>query len=157
MLSVLIIAALGGWSFATEPDPLGNPVYTASVAPDEARPSVGIRFSCGGVVGVVLQFNLGEVEYEGPQFSTDEPEWEDVTFVFPEGRYDSTAKRAPITDGLATYEIKGSEAAFLVGLMKDSESVAVSRGEAAFTFPLSGARGAIDQVLSECPFKYKDE
>jgi hypothetical protein len=157
MFRALMIAALAGsWQFATEQDPMGKPVYVASVAPDEARPEVGLRFSCGGVVGVVLQFNLGDMEYAGAQYSTDEPADEEVRFSFPEGRYDSAAKRAPITDGLGTYEIKGSEAAFLVGLMKDSESVEVSRGDVSFAFPLAGARFAIDEVLSACPFKYPE-
>jgi len=151
-----LMFAVGAWAFATEHDPMGQPVYVASVAPDAERPAVGLRYMCGGVTGVVLQFNLGEVEYEGSQFSTDEPQFEDVKFVFVEGTYDSTAKRAPIVDGLATYEIKGSEAAFVVGLMKDSESVTVSRGEASYSFSLSGARGAIDEVTLACPFKYQD-
>lgn len=157
MFGALIVAAFGAWAFATERDPMGQPVYVASVAPDAERPAVGLRFLCGGVTGVVLQFNLGEVEYEGSQFSTDEPEFEDVKFAFLEGTYDSTAKRAPIVDGLATYEIKGSEAAFVVGLMKDSERVTVSRGEASYSFSLSGARGAIDEVILACPFKYQDQ
>jgi hypothetical protein len=157
MFRVLMIAALAGsWQFATEPDPMGKPVYVASVSPDEARPEVALRFSCGGVVGVVLQFNLGDMEYSGAQYSPDEPAWEDVRFVFPEGSYPSAAKRAAITDGLSTYEIKGSEAAFLVGLMKDSESVEVSRGDVAFTFPLVGAAAAIDQVFDACPYKYPE-
>jgi hypothetical protein len=165
MFRVLMFAALAGsWQFATEQDPMGVPVYVASIAPDEARPEVALRFSCGGVVGVVLQFNLGDIKYEWQQFSTDEPPEEDVRFSFVEGRYDSAAKRAPIADGLGTYEIKGSEAAFLVGLIKDSEvgpvegswGVEVSRGEAAFMFPLAGARGAIDQALEACPYKYPD-
>jgi len=157
MFRVLMVAVLAGsWQFATEQDPMGKPVYVASIVPDEARPEVGLRFSCGGVVGVVLQFNLGDMDYAGAQYSTDEPVDEEVRFSFPEGQYDSAARRAPIVDGLGTYEIKGSEAAFLVGLMKDSESVQVSRGDVAFTFPLFGARAAIDQVLTECPFKYPD-
>jgi hypothetical protein len=152
----LVVAAVGVWAFAAERDPMGQTVYVASIAPDPERPFVGLKYLCGGVTGVVFQFNLGEVEYEGSQFSTDEPTSEDVKFVFLEGTYDSTAKRAPIVDGLATYEIKGSEAAFVVGLMKDSESVTVSRGEASFQFSLSGARGAIDEVTLACPFKYPE-
>ena len=158
MIRTLIIAAAigGGWQFETANDPLGQPVYVASVTPDAGRPYVNLTFSCGGIVGVVLQFNLGEIRYAGAAFPRREPEFEDVRFSFAEGKYDTTAKRAPITDGIATYEIKGSEAAFVAGLLKDSESVVVSRDDISFTFPLAGARFAIDEVISACPFKYRD-
>jgi hypothetical protein len=156
MIDVLLAAALASWQFQTVHDPLGQPVYVASIAPDAARPHVALSYSCGGIVGVVLQFNLGELRYAGAQLSPKEPAWEDVRFAFPEGNYDTAAKRAPITDGIATYEIKGSEAAFVAGLFKDSDSVKVSRGKVSFTFPLAGARFAIDEVMNACPFKYTE-
>ena len=92
----------------------------------------------------MLQFNLGEVEYRGRQFSTDEPAWEDVRFAFPEGDYDTTAKRAPITDGLGTYEIKGSEAAFVAGLLQGQRQRVDHAREASFSFPLE-RRGRRDR------------
>ena len=157
MIRTLIFAAVitGSWHFGTERDPLGNPVYFAEVVPDSARPDIALKYSCGGVVGVVLQFNLGNIEYEGNQFSTDEPAPEGFRFQFPEGPYDTLAKRAPITDGLSTYEIKGSEAAFIAGLMQDSENVSIKRESVSFTFPLEGAQAAIAEVTDACPFKYK--
>jgi hypothetical protein len=157
MMHALFLAAALGWQFETAHDPLGQPVYVASVTPDEARPFVSLKYSCGGIVGVVLQFNLGDVKYGSMQFSTKEPEFENVRFAFAEGNYDTTAKRSPITDGLATYEIKGSEAAFVAGLLKDSDSVTITRGTVSFSFPLTGARSAIDEVVSACPFKYPDQ
>jgi hypothetical protein len=155
VIRTLIFAAaiVGGWQVGTARDPLGQPVYVASVTPDSSRPYVQLKFSCGGIVGVELQFNLGEVKYAGA-FSTGEPAFENVQFAFPEGKYDTVARRAPITEGIGAFEIKGSEAAFLAGLLKDSEQVTVRRGKVAFTFPLSGARFAIDEVMSSCPFKY---
>lgn len=154
MIDLLLAAALG-WQFATERDPLGQPVYVAAVTPDPARPFVGVRYSCGGIVGVELQFNLGELRYAGAAFSTGDPPFETVRFTFPEGKYDTTAKRSPITEGIGTYEVKGSEAAFLAGLLKDSETVTIQRGQISFTFPLDGARFAIEEVVSVCPFKYQ--
>ena len=158
MIRTLIFTAAiaGTWQFETERDPLGNPVYVAQVTPDSARPDIALKFSCGGVVGVVLQFNLGDIEYSGSQFSTDEPAPEGFRFQFPEGPYDTLAKRAPIADGLSTYEIKGSEAAFIAGLMQDSDSVSIKRESVSFTFPLSGAQAAIAEVTDACPFKYKN-
>ncbi len=154
MIDILLAAALG-WQFATERDPLGQPVYVATVTPDPARPLVGVRYSWGGIVGVELQFNLGDVRYAGAAFSTGDPPFETVRFTFPEGQYDTTAKRAPITEGIGTYEVKGSEAAFLASLLKDSETVTIQRGQISFTFPLNGARFAIEEVVSVCPFKYQ--
>jgi len=153
---ILLLVASSVWQFETQSDPIGKPVYVASIAPEAERPEVALRYSCGGVVGVVLQFNLGDVQTDSAQFSTDEPREEPVRFSFLEGDYDTTAKRAPITDGLGTYEIKASEAAFVVELFKDSERVAVQRGDVSFSFPLDGARGAIEQVMSACPYKYKE-
>jgi hypothetical protein len=152
---VLLLAGALGWQFATERDPLGQPVYVAAVTPDPARPFVAMKYSCGGIVGVELQFNLGDVRYAGAAFSTGDPPFETVRFTFPEGQYDTTAKRAPITEGIGTYEVKGSEAAFLAGLLKDSETVTIQRGQISFTFPLNGARFAIEEVVSVCPFKYQ--
>src|SRR5262249_4579544 len=97
-----------------------------------------------------------DVDTDSAQFSTDEPKDEPVRFSFIEGDYDTAAKRAPITDGLGTYEIKASEAAFVVGLFKDSERVTVHRGDVSFSFPLDGARSAIEQVMNACPFKYAE-
>jgi hypothetical protein len=158
MIGSLIFAAAlaGSWQVETVRDPLGQPVYVASVAPDASRSYVQLKYSCGGIVGVELQFNLGEAKYAG-MYSTGEPPFEDVHFTFPEGKYDTVAKRAPITEGIGAFEIKGSEAAFVAGLLKDSEQVTVRRGAVAFTFPLSGARFAIDEVMSACPFKYNDQ
>jgi hypothetical protein len=153
--TLILVAAFGAWHMETARDPLGQAVYVAEVAPDAARPHVALRFLCGGVTGVVLQFNLGDTQFARAQFLTSDPPWEDVHFVFPEGNYDTAAKRAPITDGLATYEIKGSDAAFIAGLLKDSDSVSIKRGAVSFTFPLDGARFAIDEALSACPFKYE--
>ena len=156
MIRTLILAAAlaGGWQFDTRRDPLGQAVHVAEIVPDAGRPDVALRFMCGGMTGVVLQFNLGDIEYEGGQYSTEEPARENVRFEFPEGHYDSTAQRAPISDGLATYEIKGSEAAFIAGLMQDSERVSITRENSSFTFPLDGAQAAIGDVVSACPFKY---
>jgi len=157
MFSLLLALSIGGlWQFGAERDPLGQEVFVASIAPEAERPHVALRFLCGGVTGVVLQFNLGEVETEGPQFSTEEPAFDDVRFSFVEGNYNTTAKRAPIADGLGTFEIKGSEAAFVAGLLRDSDSVAVVRGGVSFTFPLAGANVAIGEVFSACPFKYSE-
>ena len=154
MISFLLAGAMA-WQFATERDPLGQPVYVAAVAPDPARPFVAMKYSCGGIVGVELQFNLGDARYAASAFSTGEPPFETVRFTFPEGQYDTTAKRAPITEGIGTYEVKGSEAAFLAGLLKDSDKVTIQRGPNTFTFPLDGAQFAIAEVASACPFKYE--
>lgn len=150
MLSILLALS---WQVATLSDPLGRPVYVAEVAPDSSR---SLRFLCGGITGVVLQFNLGRITPTGDAFSTDEPAPENVRFTFAEGNYDTTAFRAPIVDGIGTYEIKGEEAIFVLSLMRDSESVEVSHGDAAATFTLIGARAAIDETRAQCPYKYPD-
>lgn len=134
-------------------DPLGRPVYVAEVAPDSAR---SLRFLCGGMTGVVLQFNLGRIEAAADAFSVDEPKPETVRFAFAEGNYDTAAVRAPITDGIGTYEIKGEEAIFVLSLMRDSERVEVLHGDATAAFPLAGARAAIDETRTLCPYKYPD-
>jgi hypothetical protein len=151
MFVALIFATAGVWQFDTVRDPLGHPVYVASVS---GSPSyVQLKYSCGGIVGVELQFNLGEMP---GAITNDEPKFEQVRFAFVEGQYDTVARRAPITEGLGTFEIKGSEANFVAGLLKDSDEVTVSRNDAAITFPLAGARLAIDQVTEACPFKYTE-
>jgi hypothetical protein len=154
MLLLLAALSASGWQFDTVRDPLGQPVYVASIAPDAARPFVHLTYACGGIVGVELQFNLGEMP---AVVSNDEPEFEHVRFGFAEGNYDTVARRAPITEGLGTFEIKGSEAHFVASLLKDSDGVQVSRNGAAVAFTLLGARIAIDEVMSACPFKYPDQ
>ena len=148
MIFALVIAA--SWVFQAGQDPLGQPVYTAGVRYEAAQ----LTFSCGGIVGVVLQFNLGDVNYGDKRYSPAEPEWEDVRFTFAEGPYDTTAKRAPITEGIGTYEIKGSDAAFIAGLFQSGGSVAIKHDDAEAHFSLDGAGPAIGQVIDACPFKY---
>ncbi|NOT39955.1 MAG: hypothetical protein HOP13_05630 [Alphaproteobacteria bacterium] len=150
MLSFLLALS---WQAATLNDPLGRPVYVAEVAPDSVR---SLRFLCGGMTGVVLQFNLGRTTASPDAFSVDDPQPENVRFAFAEGNYETTAVRAPITDGIGTYEIKGEEAIFVLSLMRDSEQVEVQHGDATAAFPLSGARAAIDETRAQCPYKYPD-
>lgn len=154
MSLALLVAASIGWQFAASQDPLGQSVYVAALVPDEARPHVGLRFSCGGIVGVQLTFNLGELTYSDKQLSDVEPEWEDVRFLFGEGPYDTTAKRAPITEGIGTYEIKGSDAAFVAGLLQSGGQVEIIHDDAKASFSLDGAGLAIGEVIEACPFKY---
>jgi len=149
MFHLLVIAA--AWAFQVEQDPLGQAVYVAEI---RERPGVGLQFSCGGIVGVVLQYNLGDAAYADKRFSTAEPEWEDVRFDFAEGPYDTTAKLAPITDGIGAYEIKGSDAAFIAGLFQAGGSVSIKHDDATAAFSLEGAGLAIGQVFDACPFKY---
>ncbi len=149
---LLILLALS-WQVATLSDPLGRPVYVAEVAPDSAR---SLRFLCGGMTGVVLQFNLGRITPSADAFSLNEPRPENVRFTFAEGNYDTTAMRAPITDGIGTYEIKGEEAIFVLSLMRDSEQVEVQHAGGTADFPLTGARAAIDETRANCPYKYPD-
>lgn len=158
MIQTLVLSAAlaGSWHFDTLRDPLGQAVYVAEVAPDEERPHIALRFLCGGMTGVVLQFNLGEIQFAGSQFSRREPTWEDFRFEFEEGPYKTSAKRAPIADGLGTYEIKGSEAAFVADLLTTAGSVSIKSELIAYTFPLDGAAAAIGEVVSACPFKYRE-
>lgn len=150
MLSILLSLS---WQVATLSDPLGRPVYVAEVAPDSAR---SLRFLCGGITGVVLQFNLGRLTPSQDAFSLADPEPEAVRFAFAEGNYETTAFRAPITDGIGTYEIKGEEAVFVLSLMRDSEWVEVLHAGATADFPLAGAKAAIDETRAQCPYKYPD-
>ncbi len=150
MLSFLLALS---WQVATLSDPLGRPVYVAEVAPDSAR---SLRFLCGGITGVVLQFNLGRITPSDDAFSLNDPTPENVRFTFAEGNYDTTAVRAPITEGIGTYEIKGEEAIFVLSLMRDSEQVEVQHAGGAAAFPLTGARAAIDETRANCPYKYPD-
>jgi len=148
MIRLLIFAAAfaGGWHFGTERDPLGQPVYVAEVAPDRARPHIALRFSCGGLAGVVFQFNTGDMRLAG---MSGAPATEGVRFDFDGRGYETTARRAAIADGIGTFEIKGSEAFHVAGLMQQSGSVSVG----GVTFPLDGAHAAIGEVLDACPFK----
>lgn len=150
MLSILLALS---WQVATVSDPLGRPVYVAQVAPDSAR---SLRFLCGGITGVVLQFNLGRITPSRDAFSLNEPAPEEVRFAFAEGNYDTTAVRAPITEGIGTYEIKGEEAIFVLSLMRDSERVEVQHAGGTADFPLTGARAAINETRAACPYKYPD-
>jgi len=153
-MRVLILAALaasgGAWHYETQADPLGQTVHVAEIAPDEARPFVALRLMCGGIQGVVLQVNLGQMQFA----SMTAPPASGLSFnVGSAPAYSTAAAVAPITDGVGTYEIKGSEAGNVAHLMMQGESVTVHQGSASFTFPLSGASTAIGEVIANCPFK----
>ncbi|MEQ1756592.1 MAG: hypothetical protein ABL973_20925 [Micropepsaceae bacterium] len=157
--ALLIAAALAatGWQFQTQADPLGHPIYVAASLPDPEKPQAFLRFSCGGIIGVELQYNLGKPAFEGSDFSTGEPQWEDVSFTFPEGPYPTTSKRAPITDGVGTFEIKGGDAMFIVKLFRSGGSVTIKQGPQESAFSLEAAAGPINAVIDQCPFKYNDQ
>lgn len=159
MSHILLAVALSasGWQFQTHTDPIGQSVYIAQTVPVAGEPRQVLRFSCGGIVGVELQFNLGQAPFESKDFSTDDPQWEDVQFVFAEGAYPTTAKRAPLTDGIGTYEIKGGDAMFIAKLLKSGGEVTIDHAEESLRFALDGASDPISQVIDQCPFKYPDQ
>ena len=118
LLMTAALLAAAPWRFDVQTDPLGQSVYVAEVAGSEDLPQAFLRFSCGGMPGVLLQFNLGQAAHEDSDFRADDPAWEDVTFLFPEGEYPTATKRAAIADGIGTFEIKGSEAMFIARQFK---------------------------------------
>lgn len=158
-LALLGAAALlaSGWQFEAKTDPIGQTVYVAEFRPPADQPQAQLRFSCGGIVGVELQFNLGQSHYDSGAFSTDDPPWEDVQFTFPEGPYPTTAKRAPLTDGVGTYEIKGGDAMFIAKLIKAGGEVTIEHAGQSQRFVLDGASDPVTQVIEQCPFKYPDQ
>jgi hypothetical protein len=152
MRVVMMAAALasgGAWTYETTRDPLGQTVYVAEVVPDQARPYVAMRLMCGGIAGVVLQVNLGQMQYASMTAPASGLSFD----VGGAPAYLAAASMAPITDGVGTYEIKGSEAGNIAHLLMQGESVTVHQGAASLTFPLSGAARAIGAVISNCPFK----
>ncbi len=149
--------AATSWQFDVRTDPLGQNVYIAEATVSEELPQAKLRFSCGGIVGVELQFNLGQSSYSGKDLSIDEPAWEDVTFLFPEGPYPTTTKQAPLTDGVGTFEIKGNDAMFIARLFRSGGEVSIEHNTQSARFLLDGAAGPINEVIDACPFKYADQ
>ena len=150
---MMLAAALGGtagWHYATTHDPLVQTVHVAEIAPDRARPYVALRLMCGGISGVVLQVNLGQMQYA----SMSAAPASGLSFdVGDAPGYSTAAALAPITDGVGTYEIKGSEAGNVAHLLMRGDAVIVRQGSAAQSFPLDGAAAAIGEVIANCPFK----
>ena len=156
-LALLGLLAASGWQFETRTDPIGQTVYVAELVAPADQAGTQLRFSCGGIIGVELQFNLGQTGYASGAFSTDDPPWEDVKFTFAEGEYPTTAKRAPLTDGVGTYEIKGGDAMFIAKLIKAGGEVTISHDGHSARFMLEGAADPVTQVIEQCPFKYPDQ
>jgi|GEM_PF-2277296 len=157
LLMTAALLAAAPWRFDVQTDPLGQSVYVAEVAGSEDLPQAFLRFSCGGMPGVLLQFNLGQAAQDGSDFGTDDPSWEDVTFLFPEGEYPTATKRAAIADGIGTFEIKGSEAMFIARQFKAGGEVTLRQGAQSTRFTLEDAAGPISEVIASCPFKYEDQ
>src|SRR5690242_18181902 len=130
IILAVVVAALGAsggsWHYQTTSDPLGQTVHVAEIAPDEARPFVAMRLMCGGISGVSLQVNLGQMQYA----STMSAAPRGLSFnVGDAPAYSAAASMAPITDGVGTYEIKGSEAGNLAHLLMNGDSVTVHQGD----------------------------
>lgn len=156
LLTAATLAA-ATWRFDIQTDPLGQSVYVAETIGSENLPQALIRFSCGGLPGVLLQFNLGQARFDGEDFSLDDPAWEDVTFTFPEGDYPTTTKRAALADGVGTFEIKGNEAMFIARQLKAGGEVTITHAQRSARFLLDGAAGPIAEAIDACPFKYADQ
>lgn len=150
---LMIAAALAGgdtWHYDTARDPLGQTVHVAEIVPDAARPYIALRLMCGGIAGVAIQVNLGQMQYA----SMARAPASGINFdVEGAPAYATAASFAPITDGVGTYEIKGSEAGNVAHLLMRGDAVTVHQGDASQTFSLSGAAAAIGEVISNCPFK----
>lgn len=160
-MSLVVLAAaalkISSWQYSTHVDPLGQTVYIAESLAQAEAPRLQLRFSCGGIVGVELQYNLGQASFSERDFSLEEPAWEDVSFAFPEGPYPTTSKKAPLTDGIGTFEIKGGDAMFIANLFRSGGSVDITHGDQQARFSLEGASVPITQVIESCPFKYVDQ
>lgn len=146
----LALAGSGAWHYQTERDPLGQSVHVAEITPDAARPYVALRLMCGGIAGVVVQVNLGQMQYAS---MTSAPSAGISFEVEGAPSYATVAASAPITDGVGTYEIKGSEAGNVARLMMRGGAVTVHQGAASQIFSLSGAAGAIGEVIANCAYK----
>ena len=149
--------SVSGWQYLTHVDPIGQTVHVAEFISNDNALSSQLRFSCGGIVGVELQFNLGHSNFDSSDLANEEPEWEDVSFEFAEGPYPTTAKRAPLTDGVGTFEIKGGDAMFIAKLLRSGGSVVITHGDQQAGFSLVGASAPISQTIDACPFKYVDQ
>ena len=151
LVRVLMIVALAGgggaaWRYTSAHDPLGQTVHIAEIVPDAARPYVALRLFCGGIAGVSLQVNLGQMQVAA--------NGGELVFSVDNGAaYTTPATLAPITDGVGTFEIKGSEAGSVAQLLLHGAAVSVREGEASVTFVLSGAAAAIGEVIARCPYK----
>ena len=153
MRVLMIAAALAGsgtWHYDTTRDPLGQTVHVAEIVPDAARPYVALRLICGGIDGVAVQVNLGQMQYASMASAPASGLSFDVEGAPP---YATAASFAPITDGVGTYEIKGSEAGNVAHLLMTGDAVTVHQGAASQTFSLSGAAGAIGQVIGNCSYR----
>jgi hypothetical protein len=160
-MSVLLMtaAALAAatWRFDVQTDPLGQSVYVAEATGSQELPQALIRFSCGGMPGVLLQFNLGQAGFEEQDFGNDDPAWEEVTFAFPAATYPAPAKRAALADGVGTFEIKGTDAIAIVRQLTGGGEMTVTHNLQSARFVLDGAAGPISEVIASCPFKYPDQ
>lgn len=157
LMTAAALAAGAPWRFDVQTDPLGQSVYVAEAAGSEDLPQAFLRFSCGGMPGVLLQFNLGQAAHDGSDFAAGDPAWEDVTFLFPEGAYPTATKRAAVADGIGTFEIKGSEAMFIARQLRSGGEVTLQQGALSTRFRLDDAAGPISEVIASCPFKYEDQ
>jgi hypothetical protein len=150
LIAVAALQAAGGWHYETTLDPLGQTVHVAAVAPEAGRPYVGMRLMCGGLPGIVLQVNLGDMRYASMVGAPARS----LTFETANApAHEAAAARAPIADGVGTYEIKGSEARNVAHLLTRGNQVTVRQGSQSATFPLTGAALAIGEVIANCPFK----
>src|SRR6185503_6498164 len=95
------------WKYESQTDPLGQTVHVAQIAPEEARPFVAMRLMCGGISGVMLQVNLGEMQ---SALMTSPVVGLSFSFNSDVADCSAAASIAPVVDGVGTYEIKGSEA-----------------------------------------------
>ena len=152
MRILMIAAALAGtsaWHYETTRDPLGQTVHVAEIVPDGARPYIALRLICGGMSGVVVQVNLGQMQFASMTGAPSGINF-DVQDAPP---YATSAALAPITDGVGTYEIKGSEAGNVAHLLMRGETVTVHQGAARQAFSLNGAATAIGEVIGNCAYK----
>ncbi len=146
LMIAVALAGSGTWHYDTARDPLGQTVNVAEIVPDAARPYIALRLMCGGIAGVAIQVNLGQMQAS--------PERGEMSFAIEGARpYATAASLAPITDGVGTYEIKGSEAGNVAHLLMKGENVTVRQGAASETFSLSGAAAAIGQVITNCSYR----
>ena len=143
------LAMAGSWHYEATHDALGQTVHVAEIVPDAARPYVAMRVMCGGLAGISLQVNLGEMQ----SASMTAPAGGLTFEIAKSPAYSAAAAMAPLTDGVGTYEIKGSEAGDVAHLLMRGDEVTVRQGAVSATFPLAGAAGAIGELIANCPLK----
>jgi hypothetical protein len=158
LLALAASNATPSWIVRTQTNLIGQPEAVAELAESADAPGRYLKFSCSVMSGPILEIGLGARSFESfSNFSAAEAARADKIAITMRQQAGAPLQIVgePVPDQVTSraFVVGGVEATTAARYVAGAESLNITAESASAEFAVSGASGAIGEVLTACPFK----